>query len=137
MRTRTTAILAIAMLSLAACGNDQGDVADEMIKQAADAGMDLDEQCVRDLSVGLTDEDVRSLEEGSDGPTPAAQDVLTKMVIDCASTDDIIETILAELPDDGTVDKECVAELLKDTDLSAAPDDAAASAMLECMSIES
>lgn len=136
MRTRTTSIIAIALLSLAACANDQGDVADEMIKQAADAGMDLDEQCVRDLSVDLTDEDVRSLEEGSDAPTPAAQEVLTKMVIECSSTEDIVDTILAELPDDGTVDKECVAEFLKDADLTAAPDEAAASAMLECMTIE-
>jgi hypothetical protein len=136
MRTRTTALLAFTALSLAACANDQGDVADEMIEQAADAGMDLDEQCVRDLSVGLTDDDVRSLEEGSDGPTPAAQEVLVQMVTDCASTEDIVDTILAELPDDGSIDKECVAEFLKDADLAAAPDDAAASAMLECMTIE-
>ncbi len=63
MRIRVTALLAVAALSLAACGgNDQGDVADEMVKQAADAGMDLDKACVQKLAEGMSDEDVKSLD---------------------------------------------------------------------------
>lgn len=34
MRTRTISIVAVALLGLAACGNDQSDVADAAIEQA-------------------------------------------------------------------------------------------------------
>lgn len=135
MRIRVTALLAVAALSLAACGgNDQGDVADEMVKQAADAGMDLDKACVQKLAEGMSDEDVKSLEEGSDLTTsPEGETILARMIVDCGSVEDIAEQFFASLPDDGTVDKTCMAEAMKKADFTGGAEAAAAEAMAACV----
>jgi hypothetical protein len=136
MRTRATAILAVTLLTLGACANDQSDVADAMIEQAADEGMELEEQCVRGLAEGLSDEDVKSLEEGSDQATSAeGQAILTRMMVECGSAEDIAEVVLAALPDDGSIDKICIAEALKEADLSGGVDSAVTTAMTGCMDL--
>lgn len=134
MRTRSITILAVAVLGLAACSNDQGDVADAAVEQAADLGMSLDEACVTPIAEQLSDEDVKSLEEGSDVVTsPEGEILIGRMMIECASAEDIAEGLLADLPDDGSVDKMCIAEAMKTADLSAGMDQAMIEAMTPCV----
>jgi hypothetical protein len=134
MRTRSITILAVAVLGLAACSNDQGDVADAAVEQAADLGMSLDEACVTPIAEQLSDEDVKSLEEGSDVVTsPEGEILIGRMMIECASAEDIVEGLLADLPDDGSVDKMCIAEAMKTADLSAGMDQAMIEAMTPCV----
>jgi hypothetical protein len=135
MRTRPFTIIAVALLGLAACSNDQADVADAAVEQAADLGMTLDKGCVTPIAEQLSDDDVRSLEEGSDVVTsPEGEILLGRMMVECASAEDIAEGLLGDLPDDGTVDKLCIAEALKAADLSAGLDSAMIDAMTPCVS---
>lgn len=133
MRTRSITILAVALLGLAACGNDQSDVADEAVKQGAELGMTLDKACVTPIAEQLSDADVKSLEEGSDVATsPEGEALIGRMMIECASAEDIAAGLLGDLPDDG-VDKMCIAEALKSADLSAGLDSAMVEAMTPCV----
>jgi hypothetical protein len=110
---RIISIAALAGLALGACSNDQGDVADAFIDQAKDQGIEeIDEACVRDLATGLSDDDVKSLEEGSDRETsPEGTAILGLMLLRCASTADVIAQIGGALP--AGVDQECVVESMK------------------------
>ncbi len=137
MRTRTITLITIACVTLGACANDQSDVADEMVKQAADADLTLDKDCVSKLAEGLSDDDVKSLEEGSDQVTsPEGAALLARMGTECADREQVIDLVLSGLPDDGSVDKDCVAEALEDVDLAAlqaGTDPALQQAMLDCV----
>jgi hypothetical protein len=134
MRTRSITILAVALLALGACSNDQSDVADAAIDQAADVGMTLDKACVTPIAEQLSDADVKSLEEGSDAVTsPEGEILIGRMMIECASAEDIAEGLLADLPDDGTIDKMCIAEAMKSADLSSGMDQAMSEAMTPCI----
>lgn len=134
MRTRSITILAVALLGLAACGNDQSDVADEAVKQGAELGMTLDKACVTPIAEQLSDDDVKSLEEGSDVVTsPEGEILIGRMMIECASAEDIAEGLLGDLPDDGSVDKMCIAEAMKSADLSVGMDQAMIEAMTPCV----
>lgn len=136
MRTRRIGVIALVALALAGCSNDQSDVADAMIEQAADAGMGLDEQCVHGVAEGLSDDDVRSLEEGSDLATSAeGEAVLARMVIECGSVEEIADVFLGDLPTD-MIDPMCVAESLKAADLGAGVESALTNATTECLSLE-
>jgi hypothetical protein len=133
MRIRTFTLLAVASLSLAACSNDQSDVADAFIEQAADEGMTLDKACVSGIAEGLSDDDVKSLEEGSDQLTsPEGEILLTRMAIECGTTEEVANIFFSDLPVDGSVDKLCVAEALQAADLSAGIDEPLVAAVTEC-----
>jgi hypothetical protein len=134
MRIRTLSLLAVAALSLAACSNDQSDVADAFIEQAADEGMTLDKTCVSGIAEGLTDDDVKSLEEGSDQITsPEGEVLLARMAIECGTPEEVANIFLSDLPVDGSIDKACVAESLQAADLSAGIDEPLAAAVTECL----
>lgn len=132
-------IVSGAVLVLGACGNDQSDVADQFIKEANEAGVELDEACVRENAERLSDDDVKALEEGSDRElSPKGEEVLTSMYLQCVDGEDVIEQLLAGIPDDGTVDKECLADALRDIDpqeLGDVESSAMVDAMTECMSL--
>lgn len=96
--------------------------------------MTLDEACVTPIAEQLSDADVASLEEGSDAATsPEGEILLARMMVECASAEDIAEGLLGSLPDDGTVDKLCIAEALKSTDMSVGMDQAMVDAMTPCL----
>jgi hypothetical protein len=134
MRIRTLSLLAVAALSLAACSNDQTDVADAFIEQAADEGMTLDKACVGGLAEGLTDDDVKSLEEGSDQTTsPEGEVLLTRMAIECGTPEEVATIFLSDLPVDASVDKQCIAESLQAADLSGGIDAPLTAAVTECI----
>jgi hypothetical protein len=134
MRTRTLTLLAVAGLTLAACSNDQSDVADAFIEQAADEGMTLDEACVNGIAESLTDDDVKSLEEGSDQVTSSEGELLlARMAIECGTAEEVATVFLSDLPDDGSIDKQCVAESLQAADLAAGIDEPLAAAVTECL----
>lgn len=134
MRIRTLSLLAVAALSLAACSNDQSDVADAFVEQAADEGMTLDKACVSGIAEGLSDDDVKSLEEGSDQSTTTEGEVLlARMAIECGTPDEVANIFLSDLPADGSIDKQCVAESLQAADLTAGIDEPLAAAVTECL----
>jgi hypothetical protein len=135
MRVRTLSLLAVSALSLAACSNDQSDVADAFVEQAADEGMTLDKACVSGIAEGLTDDDVKSLEEGSDQITsPEGDLLLARMAIECGTPEEVADIFLSDLPTDSSVDKQCIAESLQAADLSAGIDEPLAAAVTECIS---
>ena len=89
MRTRLVTTVALAALALSACGggDDGGDgspqdeVADMMIETLRDAddveGLDveIDEDCVRDATSGLGDDDARAIvEAGPEGEADVGED---------------------------------------------------------------
>ena len=134
MRIRTLSLLAVAALSLAACSNDQSDVADAFIEQAADEGMTLDKACVSGIAEGLSDGDVKSLEEGSDQTTSAEGEVLlARMAIECGTPEEVANIFLSDLPVDAAADKQCIADSLQAADLSAGIDEPLAAAVTECI----
>ena len=134
MRIRTLSLLAVAALSLAACSNDQSDVADAFIEQAADEGMTLDKTCVSGIAEGLSDGDVKSLEEGSDQTTSAEGEVLlARMAIECGTPEEVANISLSDLPIDSSVDKQCIAESLQAADLRAGIDEPLAAAVTQCI----
>ena len=133
MRTRLIGSLAIATLALTACGGgdgssgSQGEVADMLLADAADDGLELDEDCVRETAGKLSDDDAdKILEAGPDGDADVSAEAgeLAAEMFGCVDTDALVDEMVAELGGEG-VDADCLKEVLGDVD----PDALAAGAM--------
>ncbi len=145
---RIVSALAVAALALSACGGggggDQAKAADKLIASGKEAGFELDEACVKDLAGKLSDADAKLIVEAGadDDPTLSAEgEALGNQAIGCVSKDSFVDQILAELPDDGSVDKDCVKDKLKDLDpadlASGEVPDEMSTAMVECIKLDS
>ncbi len=122
MRTRLISSLAIATLTLAACGGSGGqqdEAADMMLAAAADEeGFELDEECVRATAAKLSDDDAKKIvEAGPDGePQLSAEaDELATEMFGCVNTDALVDQMVAEIGDEG-VDADCLKRVLGDVD---------------------
>src|SRR5215217_4688105 len=126
MMRRFTAIAASAILALgaAACGGDDGGgdqdaAADLFLEQAEQAGVDADDDCVREKADKLSDADAKAIvDAGSDG-SPALSpegEALSLELAGCVSTEDLMDQVLSSLPEG--VDEDCVRDALEDVDLS-------------------
>jgi len=140
---KITGLLAAGVLFLAACGDDdddnanataaateqdddgaaatgvQADAAEEMIRQADDANLDPDEDCIREKAAGLTDEDAQKVvDAGSDSPdlSPAGLAIVGEAAT-CLSGDAFLDSIIESLPEGA--DADCVREQLEDADFGA------------------
>lgn len=96
-RTTATAVAALALagFSVAACGDDddssggggrQGDVADEMIEVLEREGIEVDEDCVRDIADQLSDEDAEAIADAGVEGDPEVSDAgneLGEKLFDC------------------------------------------------------
>jgi hypothetical protein len=151
MMRRFTAIVATAMLALgaAACGDDDGGggggggdqeaAADLFLEQAEQAGIDTDEECVREKAEQLSDADAKAIVDAGDDGSPELSpegEALSLELAGCVSTEDLMDEVLSSLPEG--VDQDCVRDALDDADFSAiaggeTPPEFAA-AIAECVS---
>ena len=122
---RITALLATSVLLFAACGDDDDDAggvqaqaADEFIDQMKDGDVDPDEECVRTAFADMSDDDAQAIvDAGSDETpdlSPEAMAIVTEATASCASTEDLLDTIIEDLPEG--VDGDCVRDLLADAE---------------------
>jgi ABC-type glycerol-3-phosphate transport system substrate-binding protein len=100
---RALAAVSVAALALSACGGDddgggspQDEVADMMIDAiesggAEMEGVEVDEDCLRDLTDDLSDEDAEKIiaagPEGDPGDLSADADAIGNEIIDCFDID--------------------------------------------------
>jgi hypothetical protein len=123
---RITALLATSVLLFAACGDDddddaggvQAEAADEFIDQMKDGDVDPDEECVRTAFADMSDDDAQAIvDAGSDETpdlSPEAMAIVTEATASCASTEDLLDTIIEDLPEG--VDGDCFRDLLADAE---------------------
>ncbi len=121
----TAAIVAVTLL--AACGSDDGGsgsdgggdqtkAADALMKSAEEEDIALDEDCVREVSAKLTDEDAKLILDSidSDGePTLSdAGEVLKGEIFGCIDASQLVDQMMQEIGDQPGMDKDCVREVL-------------------------
>jgi hypothetical protein len=123
---RITALLATSVLLFAACGDDddddaggvQAEAADEFIDQVRDEDVDPDEECVRTAFTDMSDDDAQAIvDAGSDETpdlSPEAMAIVTEATTSCASSEDLIDSIIENLPEG--IDGDCVRDRLADAD---------------------
>lgn len=139
MRTRLFATIAASVLALGACGGgggggDQDEVADMMLAAAEEEGIDLDDDCVRDVAGQLSDEDAAKIvEAGVDGDPDVSADAeaLATDMFDCLDTDALVDQIMSEMEGQEGIDEECLREILNDQGIDALD----SGAMFECIDI--
>lgn len=126
---RTFTITAIAVgLTLTACGSDgdggpelseaQSAAAQSAMSSAAEDGITLDESCVNEIAVQLSDDDaVIAAEEGDADMSPEGE-ALTVQLLTCADEDEIIDLFIRDLSESGAeLDEDCAREELEAFDV--------------------
>jgi hypothetical protein len=122
---KITALLASSVLLVAACGGDddsasgvQSDAADEFIQQMKDGDVNPDEECVHTAFADMSDDDAqRIVDAGSDETpdlSPEAMAIVTEATASCASSEDLLNSIIESLPEG--VDGDCVRDKLDGVD---------------------
>jgi hypothetical protein len=137
---RITALLASSVLLVAACGGDdddsaggvQDEAADALIEDANDAGADPDEDCIREKTADLDDDDAQKIVDADDDATaelsPEGMTILADAAT-CLSAEAVLDSIIEALPEG--VDGDCVRDRLADLDASTAAEEVQ-SAIVEC-----
>ena len=123
---KITALLASSVLLVAACGGDdddsagavQNDAADEFIQQMKDEDINPDEECVRTAFADMSDDDAQRIVDAGSGEapelSPEAMGIVTEATTSCASSEDLLNSIIESLPEG--VDADCVRDKLADAD---------------------
>jgi hypothetical protein len=123
---RITALMATSVLLFAACGDDddddaggvQAEAADEFIDQMRDEDVDPDEECVRTAFADMSDDDAQRIVDAESDETPdlspEAMAIVTEATTSCASSEDLIDSIIENLPEG--IDGDCVRDRLEDAD---------------------
>lgn len=147
MRTRILGSIAIAAITLTACGGggasgSQGEVADMLLDSAEAEGMELDRGCVEDVAGKLSNDDAEKIiEAGPNGDAVLSADgeALGEEMFRCVNTDafvdEMIAPLLAEMGEDN-VDVDCIKDALDGLDLADPEDPAVGLAMFECIDID-
>ncbi len=152
MTKKLITMIAAGVLVLAACGSDSDDGASDTQEDAADTtdvveedaaeppgnvqeeaaetviaatqrdGIELDADCVNDLTSQLSDEDAQAIvdaEAESDAEVSVEGTAIVNKLLGCAGNDQIIDAFIAEMKQSGQeFDEECVREGLEDIDLA-------------------
>ena len=125
---RTAMIIALAAATaLTACGSDdstslsgpQADAAQAAVDSAAEEGLTLDQDCVNDVAAQLSDADAELAAADEDAELSPAGEALTIQLISCADPDELIDSIVDAMGPDGSFDKDCARDALKELDLTA------------------
>ena len=152
---KSSAIAAILVLGLAACGSDgdggsgltddQAAAASSAIEEAEAGGVELDEDCVNEVAAQLSDEDaakVVAAGPGEDADLSPEGEALGLELLGCADEDALIDLFIAGMNESGeTFDEDCAREKLEGldvADLAAAtqggdPPEELISALIECV----
>jgi hypothetical protein len=100
-------------------GENQNEAADIFIEQAEAAGIETDEDCVREKAEKLSDADAQAIVDAGDDGSPELSpegEALSIQLASCISTEDLIEEVLSSLPEG--IDEDCVREAMEGVDLS-------------------
>ncbi|HZI45096.1 MAG TPA: hypothetical protein VFD53_07745 [Ilumatobacter sp.] len=123
---RITALMATSVLLFAACGDDddddaggvQAEAADEFIDQMRDEDVDPDEECVHTAFADMSDDDAQRIVDAESDETPdlspEAMAIVTEATTSCASSEDLLDSIIESLPEG--IDGDCVRDRLEDAD---------------------
>lgn len=134
MKSRITIAIGALSLFATACGGGGGggvqdEVADEMIKAAAEEGITVDESCVKDIASKLSDADAQAILEAEEsGGAPEVSDeaeALSAELVNCIDSGDLIDDAIASLPQDGSIDLDCVREIFEGLDFAEMEDSSA------------
>ena len=101
-------------------------------------GIDLDRDCVEKMAAKLSDDDAKKLlQAGTEGDAElsAEGEALGDEMFSCVNMDTFVDSILAGLPDDGSIDRDCMREQLKDISDPNDIQSKATSAVVECMDL--
>lgn len=124
---KRTALISIALagLALVGCGSDsdsnsvQDQAADAAIEAASDSGMELDEDCVRDVTSNLSDADAEAIADGNDSDVSPEGDVLKFDLISCADQGAVIDLFIEGMNESGqNFDEDCVREQMQGVDIA-------------------
>ena len=123
---RITALMATSVLLFAACGDDddddaggvQAEAADEFIDQMRDEDVDPDEECDHTAFADMSDDDAQRIVDAESDETPdlspEAMAIVTEATTSCASSEDLLDSIIESLPEG--IDGDCVRDRLEDAD---------------------
>ena len=128
MNKSFTLIIAIAGLALAACGSSDGgaggaqaEAAQQTIDAASEAGFELDEACVNDITEQLSEDDAQAIVDAGPAGNPAVSaegSALASRLAGCLSQEALLDEFIAGMEADGQVfDEACVRENLAEFDL--------------------
>ncbi len=141
MHTRINGLIATAALVLGACGGggggSQGEVVDQLMASAEDAGLDLDKSCVEDIASKLSDDDAKRIVDAGPDGEPVLSDegeALGEEILGCVSMDSMIDSIVADVGDEN-VDVECLKDVLKGLSPSELAAGDLPDGMLECLKV--
>jgi len=98
----------------------QNAAADEIIKQADSANLNPDENCIRDKTAQLSDEDALKVVDAGSSDTPdlsPAGLAIVAQTMTCVSADKMLDELVKDLPTG--VDANCVRDKLKNIDFGA------------------
>ena len=102
--------------------NVQEEAANTLIVATEQGGIELDADCVNDLTSQLSDEDAQAIvdaEAESDAEVSVEGTAIVNQLLGCADNDQIIDAFIAEMQKSGQeFDEECVREGLQDIDLA-------------------
>jgi hypothetical protein len=148
MKSRLVATISIAALALAACGGGDGgaqdEVADMVIEEMEAEGADVDEDCVKDATGDLSDDDAQKiLDAGPDGNaddlSEEAQAAAGKL-LGCIGLDSVVDDMIGEMESqmgEENVDADCMRDAAADLDLENIDEGNGdlMTAMLECIDV--
>lgn len=100
-------------------GENQNEAADIFIEQAEAAGIETDEDCVREKAEKLSDADAQAIVDAGDDGSPELSpegEALSIELASCISTEDLMDEVLSSLPEG--IDEDCVREAMEGVDLS-------------------
>src|SRR4051794_36587037 len=98
----------------------QNAAADEIIKQADSGNLNPDENCIREKTANLSDEDAQKIVDSGSSDTPdlsPAGLAIVAQTMTCVSADKMLDELVKDLPTG--VDANCVRDKLKNADFSA------------------
>jgi hypothetical protein len=100
----------------------QGEVADMVIAEAKNEGIDLDADCVNDITAELSDEDAAAIVAAGVGGDPDVSvegDAAAAKIATCADNEQLVDAFIEELKSSGqTFDEQCVRDGLEGANLA-------------------
>ncbi len=143
MQTRLISAIAVAGLTMVACGGggggDRGEAVDIFVDAMAEQNITVDRDCADDLVQQFSDDDIAAIVEagaGGDASLSDEGDEIAAGLIDCVDAsemvDSMIDDLVAEVGDEN-VDADCLRDALSGIDLANPDDPAVTTAMFDCV----
>lgn len=140
MRFRPICIIAAVAFIAAGCGGGSGGDQDEAADLFLDAGaaldLDLDEDCVRDLTARLSDQDAAAIVESGQTGEPDLSDegdAIADEIFGCVDVDSYLDREIRSFTDnDDSIDPDCLRRELEGLATAAEIADSLIDAAIAC-----